>query len=785
MLDQVYDHSQSDHLLLDALDSAARWNVWMTKDGKKVPLQVATGRPAKVNEPDHWVSRTRAQEYLTRYPMDASKGGLALLLGPIRHDEELFLFGIDLDSCRNPVTGLIDHWAVEIAQCLDSYVEISPSGTGLKIYALCSREDAEHFQKKTCIFRRDKKAKHGAAIEIYFDKRYFAFTGLACDVHGREIDLEAMELIGDELMFRTVSTEDLRQLLNVFGPALAGGASTRHSDNSAVSAGSSRKHYSSLEALELDVMTVPSDESYSGWLDMLFAISFETDRSEAGRDLAHRWSEGCSNYDPDELDKKWDSIRNDPTRRNKTGAYIKSLARAPGATPPGDLAHAQEFASRSEGHLKFVPECGWFRWSGSHWTHCSRCEEIEAAKAFARSLVREMREEFEISGNTEAQSRLKEANRLCGSMQRIKAMLDCAKSDPRLVANISDFDADPMLLGVGNGVLDLRSGGLIAPNPSQMISRQAAVHFDPDAKCPQFDRFLEYVLPDPAVRSFVQRLCGYVLTGLVHEEKFFFMHGTGANGKSVLGSIMEKLMGDYSCSLPAAALTRSRGGGSEQARALAKLPGTRLAFANETGTSDMWDDQCLKTITSREKIPARRLYQELFDFLPTHKLIIRGNHLPGSTDDGDGFWRRLVAIPFEVQIPENERVPDLDRKIIAEELPGVLNWALKGCRDWRTGGLAIPQVLHDAVTEYRDSGDMIGLWLDERCEADPAAKISRGEAYQSYRRFCEEQGLSWPTQPAFTRKLAARGFQGGRCPGQRYWMGYRLKAKPWEQAAEF
>jgi putative DNA primase/helicase len=357
-------------------------------------------------------------------------------------------------------------------------------------------------------------------------------------------------------------------------------------------------------------------------------------------------------------------------------------------------------------------------------------------------------------------------------------MIEAARSEQGMfVMSPAEFDADPDKLTLTNGVLDLRTGQLDEnPKPTNRVCKLAGAGFDPNAKAPLFMDFLRAVLPDKNVRSFVQRAVGYSLTGSVEEECAFVLYGTGANGKSVFGNILLALLGEYAATSGAALLTRGRLG-NEGDRLAADLPGKRVALVNETALGDLWDSERIKTLASREPMTARRLYAEPFSFMPSAKIWLRTNHLPGSLDAGDGFWRRIFPIPFTVQIPSEKRIPSLDRRIIAGELSGVLNWAVTGARRWFEAGCKLnpPAEILDIVSEYRSDTDVLGMWIAERTQADPQECVRVAEAWQSYQDFCREKNISSGSEPMFSRAMTARGVRraASRKNGRRY-QGFRL-----------
>jgi putative DNA primase/helicase len=213
----------------------------------------------------------------------------------------------------------------------------------------------------------------------------------------------------------------------------------------------------------------------------------------------------------------------------------------------------------------------------------------------------------------------------------------------------------------------------------------------------------------------------------------------------------------------------------EASRYRVRLQGARLALANEVGSGDTWDDKQVKELVSRERIPARALYGEAFDFMPSHKLWIRGNHKPGILDAGNGFWRRFVLIGFEKEIPEEERVQDLDRQILANERNGILRWMIEGCLAWRQTGLRIPTAIANATAEYREDSDVLGAWIEERCERSGEERLKSGELYADFREHMRDSGMQAPAQPVFVRRLGQRGFRQERSNGVAYIRGLKLR----------
>jgi putative DNA primase/helicase len=267
--------------------------------------------------------------------------------------------------------------------------------------------------------------------------------------------------------------------------------------------------------------------------------------------------------------------------------------------------------------------------------------------------------------------------------------------------------------------VNLITGGQYAPRREDYMTKCAAVA--PDALCPTplWEAFLDRVTGgDSDLQRYLQRVAGYCLTGHVSEHVIFFLHGTGANGKTVFTSAVSGIMGDYALAAPMDTFIESKI--DRHPTELAMLRGARLVTATETEAGRHWNESRLKALTGGDMISARYMRGDFFQFAPTFKLMISGNYRPSLRNIDEAIRRRLHLIPFTVTIPPDERDPDLPDKMKAE-WPGILQWMLDGCTDWRECGLAPPEAVTKATNEYLDAEDDIGSWLAECCIEQPDA----------------------------------------------------------------
>lgn len=544
-----------------------------------------------------------------------------------------------------------------------------------------------------------------------------------------------------------------------------------------------------LSALAHISADCPRDE----WRDVLFALhSTGWDRAEQ---IAQEWSLTAPHrFDHRSFATVWRSAKDDRAKAVTLGTLFH-VAKQNGWVDPrsdagggletyGDISNGRRFADRYRKCLLYCSAVSsWYAWDGMRWVPGADSQALQAAKVVAEEITNETFRALRDDPTEQHKRQNNQALNVHRNIKRLEAMLAAARTEPGMaVDSPSAFDAEPWFLGVRNGIVNLRSGQLLAPDPAQGISKQAGTVFDADATCPRWIAFLEGVFEgDAEMIAFMQRVAGYCLTGHVYEEKLFFLFGHGRNGKSVFCTVLEAALGDYVVSVSSALLTK--GSGSEGERYIARLAGARMASANELGASEVWDDERIKTLTSRDRIAARRLYGEAYEFEPTHTLLIRGNHQPGVHDAGEGMWRRMVLVPFKHQFTDAEVIPDLDRQLIGDELPGVLAWAVRGCLDWQEGGLRIPTSIQALTSEYRRDTDLLGMFLSDCTRCDERAETSISLLYVTFERYCKNQGVRPPSRIAFGRQLRSRGFEMRPSSGKRLYRGLALLDE-WEDEGE-
>jgi len=416
-----------------------------------------------------------------------------------------------------------------------------------------------------------------------------------------------------------------------------------------------------------------------------------------------------------------------------------------------DLANARRLVDRHGDRMIYTDAAGWFIWDGKRWA-----ADDHAAMKLAKDAVEAIYDELR-DINDEARKRLFTWARQSQRADRLRAMLFLAQSEPGMAMAYSDFDADPMLLNVANGTVDLRTGTLHEHRPADRIARIVPVDFDPEASRMMWLEFLDRITDgDRELQAYLQRAAGYSLTGSTGEQVLFFAYGIGANGKTVFMEALKSVLGDYAKAARTETLAVRRG--ESIPNDIARLAGARLVTVNETAEGQRLNEPLVKDLTGGDTIAARFMRREFFEFRPTFKLWIRGNHKPVIRGTDDGIWRRLHLAPFTVQIPEAERDPNLLQRLLSHELPGILAWAVEGCLAWQRDRLNPPDSVQAATREYRDESDVLAQFIDDECVIQPQATVRAKGLYEAYREWCESTGNRPQSQTAFGRAIAERGF---------------------------
>jgi P4 family phage/plasmid primase-like protien len=427
-----------------------------------------------------------------------------------------------------------------------------------------------------------------------------------------------------------------------------------------------------------------------------------------------------------------------------------------------DIGNALRFAKRFGGRLIYSPTLGGYAYyKGGRYVRDELGKRFELAKAVPKEFVDEA-VRLANFGDQDGAKRLSKHGIASASRPRLESMVALAHSDRRVAVPSEDLDRDPYLLNVKNGTIDLRTGELREHRQSDRLTKISPVAYDQDAGTPQWDEFLAEILPDEQLRVWLKRWFGWCLTGVVTEEMLPIFYGTGQNGKSTFVNVLLAVICEYGQQAPKDLLMVKR---HEHPTELAGLYGMRLVASVEIEEGMRLNESLVKQLTGRERVRARYMRQDFFEFDPTHKLLIVANHKPTIIGTDTGMWRRLKVVPFEVSIPESKQDKQLEQKLRAE-LPGILRWGIEGCLEWQRDGLPAPPKIKDASEEYRSEQDAVGQFLEECCIIvdDDAIYTTMASLFDVYSEWCKRSRETALKKRAFGDRLAERGFPPDKGP---------------------
>ena len=462
------------------------------------------------------------------------------------------------------------------------------------------------------------------------------------------------------------------------------------------------------------------------------------------------------------------------------GSPVGATPDSPPAPPPDvrltDLGNAELFARLYSDRLRAVAGQGWIHWDGKVWQRDTDGTALRFAFAAVRSLY------LAAAAATDAPSSRRIGKHAVNSegSRKLKAIPELAASLATVRTDPEALDADPMLLAVQNGVLNLSTGTLHphAAYRDHYLTRLAPVTYDPNATESEWSRFLWRIMNgNTNLLAFLQRTIGYALTGQTREQTMFILYGAGRNGKSTFMEAIRATLGPYTTTTTAdTLLTKYAAGGIPND--IARLRGARLVTAGELNQGRRIDAALVKRLVSEDTITARFLRHEFFEFRPTFKIFLHTNHKPEVTDSSEAMWRRVRLIPFTVNIPPDEVDQHLLEKL-ASEKSGILNWAVNGCLDWQARGLHVPEEVERATLLYRHEEDRTQLFLDECCESGEDLRISSKSLYERFKTWSEGIGEKPAPLRTFNSSITEHGFHHITVRmGQnttRGWSGLRIK----------
>jgi putative DNA primase/helicase len=724
------------------LKELPQWVCWRLADDpgkdrkKKLPIDPRTGDPARSNDPATWASYEDAVAGKERFRAD----GIGIMFAG-------GIFGIDLDRCIDQEGQLLP-FAREIVETVQSYTELSPSGTGLHI--LCAGRLPEGRRRK-------------GSVEMYSEGRFFTVTG--CQVGEEYPFSDCTQRV--RAMHRKYLGEDKPRSPQEAPPRPLPEMSPDEIIRRASAARRGGERFDDFMAGRWSQLNIGDGSQSSADQAFCNALAFWCRRDEGLMDAIFRQS-GM-------MRPKWDQRRGGmtygqrtirtairdcrevwepPKHRQEQAPFTPSPAWEE-APPQGrlparrlkpsrlyscdDTGNARRFVDSNLGNIRFNHIDGvWLCWNGHKWAE----DQTGEIKRRADQMLDAIRQEINDAGETENTALRRHLSRSRSSRSK-KAFIEEAKHLEGVPVLPSQLDRCPSALNVLNGIVSLKTGVCHRHNRDYLLSKLAGAAYDKAAVCPAWEQFIrDITLGDGELALYLQRMVGYCLTASVREQCIFFLYGTGSNGKSTFVDVISEIMGEYAMACqPETVMMRDR---STSARGdIARLRSARLVTTYEPNDGARLDEGIVKQLTGGDKVTARFLYGKDFEFRPEFKILMVTNCKPVIRGTDQGIWRRVKLIPFNLQVSDEKKDKFLLDKL-RREYSGILNWAVAGAVGWHREGLPPCKAVDEAVREYRSEMDRVQQFIDDCIAAADGSALRASSLYRCYCGWCREQGDRYP-----------------------------------------
>lgn len=748
--------------------------------------------PADAHNPDNWCDAEIAMKSAAQHGEDWGVGFVLTENDP--------LWCLDIDKCLQP-----DNTWTQLANSLcgmfpGAAIEVSLSGRGLHVWG--SGPVPAHGKKNVT---------HG--IELYTEKRFIALTGdratgsantqhtsalsgLVSEFFPIETakspahwtDSPCTEWSGptddDKLIDRAMRSQSSRA---AFGKGASfvdlWTANTEALARAYPDVGGREYDASSADAALTQHLAFWTGKDCDRILRLMKRSALVRDKWER-EDYLHRTILGACNRQQEVLSDR--AVVQKPTPATPgnippsiaTPRYWDARDGTDNTLPLSELGNAQRLQDRYGATLKFIPETkSWIVWCDGAWL---KSPDGGLVRSFAAELPKQIYSEG-TQHLTDGALFAKWA-RSSQKHQTIAAAVNLLSDMPTMRVPIATIDADPWLVGLdaGRQVIDLKTGSVRAAKPSDLITKALGINSMGFAhKAERWQAFLNQVFRgDAELINWLQRWCGYLLTGSTREQILLFGYGHGANGKSVFAEVLRHLMGNYATPIQPETLTEAKRTAGSASPDLAALVGARMVMATETEDGSALAESLVKSLTAGDAISVRPLYGTPLTLRPIFKLLMLGNHRPRIRGTDLGIWRRIRVVPFTRTFTPEERDPELTAKL-KTEAPHIIAWMVQGCLAWQNQGLAdVPDAIAKQTEEYRSDMDTLGQWIAECCDAEPGREAPSKDLYASYWGWATGNGLRPCSNQAFGRRLTERGIGERKgTAGKRYRLGLALAIK--------
>ena len=724
------------------LKQEALWCCWKLAPNGKIPIDALKGTLAKSNDKTTfypWATILKYAGSYLRKENDKWTGGLGL---------GIFngFSAIDIDHCIDE-NGVISDMAQEIIDYCQSYTEKSPSGHGIRIIFKTDFKDYD----KTAYYINNSKI----GLEIYIEgatSKFVTITGdaiVSCGVN--KIDIEYLLEKYMRKQRRANNTPKTKNKYNIYDFI--------DKDDKLCNLWNGNANYSSQS--EHDLALCSKLAFYLQRDADAIRAAFEQSPYYASKDEKHK--------------RKWDTIYSDNTINYAiegcSEVYTPTFTRLT-KYELNDTGNAHRFIDEFGSDLHYnVDNKMWMLWNGSNW----QFDVFNNVKNLAEILIEKMKiEALNCTDGDRQKELLRNVNKIYNSSGK-EAMLKESQHLPLVPVNNDAFDKDDYLFNTNSYVVNLRTGNTIPHNKNLLLNKISPVDLS-NKKPVQFLRFYEDIFKgDKEVMHYVHKALGYSLTGDCREQVMFMLHGDGNDGKSLLLQIIQEVIGDYAISSSPDLLLDKKTQTANLSE-VARLKGMRFCVVNELKPTAKLNESGVKDITSgNNKIVARFLYANEFEFLPKMKIWLATNHLPQIIGTDKGIWRRIVKIPMTRDLKDDEVDKDLIYKLRTEKNE-IFTWLVQGCLMWQKEGLTLPAVLEQEKKAYQTEMDLVQKWINECCEIGDNYISKASELYENFKNYCKTNNEYEMSQTLFGRNFGKK-YKKKLYAGITVYEGIRLKNK--------
>lgn len=727
---------------------------WVGKD--KIPKNAYTGKNAQSNNPDTWADFDTAVAACSKYNFDGV--GFMFANG---------YFGVDLDHCIDNVD-----FCDEFVETLQSYAEISKSGTGIHI--ICRG-----------VLPSGARRKNG--VEMYSSGRYFICTGNIYNEKYRNVVdcTESVKVLHSKYL--PSETPRAEKALPV--------ASYISMDDQEVvdKARNCKSGYLFTMLYQGEWQGVYSSQSEAD-LALCNMLAFWTQKDPAQMDRIFRssglmrpkWEErrGANTYGQITISKACMGCTEvyNPTVHDKGTdlAFAVFKNGQMGVDAPKehydltDTGNAHRLCDKFGHIIRYsYNRKKWYYWDGKTW----RLDDSGEIKKLADMVCDDIKQEAFMEQDEDAQVKmLKWANRTASSHNKENMIKECQHLDG-IPVGANSFDSYPDFFNCQNGIVNLRNGELIPHESSFMMSKIAMCDYDVSGKKPEmWLHFLDDVTAgNKELQEYIQRCVGYSLGGSTREQCAYFLYGMGNNGKSTFLDTIADMLGDYAANTQPETIMMKRFGNDSANSDVARLKGARYVTCEEPTEGVRLNEGLLKQLTGGSKITCRFLYGDEFEYTPEFKIWVATNHKPVIRGTDVGIWRRIKLIPFEVNIPPEKVDKHLKYKL-RKEMPQILRWAVEGCIKWQRNGISEPACVQEAVKEYKNEMDLLTGFIEDAIVIDYTCndRIMAKDLFTMYIKWAKQNNEYEMTSKKFFKEIAQKLPEKGRVSAGIYFSKIRF-----------